>query len=342
MSETGSSLDTLFATSGGFIEADYLGFLAQRVPKDIAAQLFDDGQPDIGMQSETVDVADLARPQTVDVADLVRPLSARAFPTEKLLEAALLLDEIAIGYEIGLDDGSKDDPYKVIYAASLLLYCRTYAAWVSEGMAYMRALRVVATVSLKLDFESRLQVSRFLGSLVPMLPSGSAEEDQEDAPLSSLLLTPSFEDAPLSSLLLTLSVIVGSVVSDLSIFAERTMKSERIEQAWSGRFDEQAWSRTEEENELLQSEEWTQAWQEQFAPLREILRDDPVLLQKLSEPWNTSREEAEEVWKAVYQRIAAMKQMLLEMYGAAGKVRQGADRFLLAVAEGANHGSEEA
>lgn len=264
MNETGDSRNMLFSMSSGFVEADYLGFLAQRVPKDITDQLYGDGQPDIGMLA-----------QTVDVTDLVRPLSSKAFPAEKLADIAGLLGYIVIGHEIGVDENqSEDDPYKMIYAASLYLYCFIRGGGVPVASGYLSAIRIIAAVSSKLDLESRLQVCRFLASLVPMLPSGSTDED-----------------APLSSLLLTLSIIVGGIVSDLSVFAEHTMKSEHIEQAWS------------------ESQEWI------------------------------ASQETAEAWKSIYNRISAIKQLLLEMYGASGMVRQGADRFLLAIAEGTNYGS---
>jgi len=245
--------NVLFPINVGSVAADYLAFLAERVPQDVAEQLYRDGQPDIGMPA-----------QTVDVTDLVRPLSSGTFPAEKLAHITGLLGYIVTSHEIGFDENrSGDDPYKMIYAASLYLYCFISGGGVPTASGYLAAIRIMATVSLKLDLQSRLQVCRFLASLVPMLPSGSTDER-----------------APLSSLLLTLSVIVGSIVSDLGMFAEHTMKNEHIGQEWR------------------------------------------------------KEQEAEEAGEPACHRIVVLKQLLLEMFGASGKVRESADRFLLAIAEG--------
>lgn len=206
MNKTGDSCGLLFSMSSGFAVADYLGFLAQNVPKGIAEQLFRDGQPDIGMPS-----------QTLHADDLVRPLTDREFPSEKLPEIAGLMGYIVIGHEVRLNEKeSHDDPYKMIYAASVYLYCFLRGGGMPIASGYLSAIRVMATVSSTLDLQSRLQACRFLASLVPMIQVGSTDED-----------------APLSSLSIALSLIVGSIIRDLSCFAAHAMKTERIDQAWS-------------------------------------------------------------------------------------------------------------
>jgi len=258
MNDTASMMFPIDADS---VAADYLTFLVERVPKDLADQLDRDGQPDIGMPSETT-----------DAADLVRPLSVGAFPTDKLRDVAAILGGIVIKYVIKqeirlgrigltgeLDD---DDPYKMIYAASLYLYCFIRGGGLPPASGYLDAIRIVATIPLKLDVHSRLQIARFLASLVPMLPSDATDEP-----------------APLSTLLLALSLVLGSVLSDLGVFAEQTIKSEHLLDAW------------------------------------------------------TKEQAAEAASGLSYNRIAFLKDLLSDMHGLSGKVRQSADRFLVATGE---------
>ncbi|MHC4179637.1 MAG: hypothetical protein ACYSWU_19165 [Planctomycetota bacterium] len=197
---------SLFPTAASPIAADYLAFLAKRVPENLAEHLYSAGEPDISMPS-----------QRVHIEDLMRPLSSKVFPCEKLDDIASLLGFIVIGHATSFEEnGDAEDPYTMLYAASLYVYCFLSAGGVPEHSGYVTSMRIMAAVPLRLDLESRLQVCRFLGSLVPMIPT----DDSTDEP------------APLSTLLLALSVIVGSVVSDLSVFTEQAMRSEHIEQEW--------------------------------------------------------------------------------------------------------------
>lgn len=219
LSGTGESVvndlvNTLFATGADSVAADYLAFLAKRVPKDLAQQLDLDGQPDISMPSSKI-----------SAEDLVEPLSTGAFPTTKLWEMVNILGYILIGYsneegekEAGIrppSQGKETDPFKMVYAASLYLYCfiRNEAGPGATGYSYV--LRVLATGSSRLDVQSRLQVARFLFSLVPMLPPNASDDP-----------------APLSGFLLTISLVVASVFHDLAVYAEQAMQAENFAQEW--------------------------------------------------------------------------------------------------------------
>ena len=241
--------DGLFPVHAGFAAADYLSFLAKRVPKDLANQLDLDGQPDIGMPSETV-----------TAADLVKPLSSGVFPTDNLSAMTSLLGYILIGYGFELAENPSDvDPYKVIYAGSLYLHCFVSGGGAPPASGYPGGIHVLVTASLKLDVPSRLQVCRFLGSLVPMLPPGSTDEP-----------------APLSGLLLGLSLIIGSILGDVSVFTERVIKSEFLE--------------TDEE------------YMREYA----------------------------------FEEFAVLKKLLVDVFGVSGKLREGADRFMVAMEDRGN------
>lgn len=236
--------DGLFPVHAAVAAADYLAFLAKRVPKDLAIQLDDDGQPDIGMPH-----------QTVNVADLVKPLSSGVFPSDNLSHMTDLLGYILIGYGVGpAADPSSVDPYKMIYAGSLYLHCFVNGGGSPPASGYVGGIHVLVTASLKLDVPSRLQVCRFFASLVPMLPVGSTDEP-----------------AALSGLLLGLSLIIGSILGDVSVFAERVMKSE-------------------------------------------FLGTD-----------------AEENREYAFEELAVLKNLLVDVFGGSGKVRRGADRFMVAI-----------
>ena len=240
----------LFPMDASSVAADYLAFLAERVPNNLAEQLHQDAEPDISMPS-----------QTIDVAYLVRPLSSGRFPSDNLLHATGLLGYVLIGHGITLGEHPVNiDPYKVIYAASLYLHCFVSGGGAPCASGYPNGLHVLVIVCLTLDLQTRLQVCRFLASLVPMLPCGSTDEP-----------------AALSILLLALSLIVGSILGDLSVLTKRAMHSE-------------------------------------------FLGDS---------------EEARAMREYAFGEIAVFKSLLSEMYGAAGKVRQGADRLIQTITEAA-------
>lgn len=202
--------NTLFPAAGSFVEADYLAFLAQRVPKDIETQLNSDGQPDLGWS------------KSISIDDLMHPLSSHSLPSRELQETASILSYIIHCYMHALkEQPARHDPYKLIYAISLYLHCFVRGQGPEAG-AYTAALAILADVSARLDLETRLQVCRFLGSLVPTIYA-------EATTVSALLNEPT----PASSIVLALSIIASSVVSDLSVTTENTMKSESVGSAWA-------------------------------------------------------------------------------------------------------------
>lgn len=240
----------LFPDDVHFVAANYLTFLRDHLPEDLAERLYNDGLPDIAMPH-----------QTVSVADLVRPLSSREFPADGLSCVADLTGYMVVCYEMRLGkESGADDLYKMAYVASLYLYSFIEGGGAPPASGYLAALRLMATASLKLDIQGRLQVCHFLGYLVPMLPRGSTDEP-----------------APLSGLLLTMSIVLASIVSDLGVVTKDTMENEQL------------------------SEEWNQ------------------------------EEESEESSPPAGRRVVVLRQLVREMYGEGGRVRQAADRFLLAV-----------
>lgn len=239
--------ELLFPAHGGFATKDYLAFLAQRVPKNLADQLDHDGQPDIGMPC-----------QTITVRDLVEPLSSGVFPTDNLDDFTNLLGYVLICQQIDLDEKNpaEGDLYKMIYSGSLYLHCFVGGGGLPPASGYPGGINVLVTASLRLDVFSRLQVCRFLASLVPVLPVGSTDEP-----------------AALSCLLLGLSLIIGSILGDVGVFTEHVMKSEFL------------------------------------APEAEF------------------REFA-------FEEIVHIKKLLVDVFGASGRVRHAADRFMAAVPGG--------
>jgi hypothetical protein len=197
---------SLFPRDATSIAADYLAFLAERVPGDLADQLYRDGGTEFTLPSKPM-----------DVAELVRPLLSQAFPCENLCEIANILGFIVTIHRIGIDkNADAEDPYKVLYAASLYLYCFLGNDGVPEHSGYAVSIRMMTVAALRLDLQGRLQVCRFLASLVPMFP-----------PIDS-----TDEPAPLSCLLVAISVVLGSIVCEASVFAEQAMQAECVEQNW--------------------------------------------------------------------------------------------------------------
>lgn len=200
----------LFAIPGSFKEKDYLTFLSQRVPPDLTIQLISDGGIDLALSKDCG--------TDIDVSDLVIPLLNLSFrakrPTVNILSIASILNHIMIGYGINLrEDPKSENPYKVIYIASFNLYGHLNISSCQCG--YLNALDLLMIACDKLDFESRLQVCRFLGSLIP-----------------SLGLEKKHEPAPISATIIAISIILSNVINDLSLLAEHTMPKEQIGKAW--------------------------------------------------------------------------------------------------------------
>jgi len=195
----------LFPTTEMFREADYLSFLAERMPKGMADQLSRDSEPDLSLN------------KVIDIVNLVRPLSSHAFPSEKLYDIADVLSFTLMCYHcrLGENNSDKPEPYTLIYAASLYLHCFIHGHGRPQDGPFTPALSMLANTCLRLDLQTRLQVSRFLGSLVPAM---RIEDISEYAPLSSVLVL--------------VCLILGNVIEQLAVLVGDTIKSENIGQAW--------------------------------------------------------------------------------------------------------------
>jgi hypothetical protein len=198
----------LFPPSAEFSETDYLAFLSQRVPRELDKQLTHDAHPDLMMD------------EYVEVADLVRPLLRRSFPSDcashsiAIFRLAGILEYTLSGYTIALsEDRNHDDPYKQIYIASFYLHCCLNGA--ITGRECVGALLVLVKAAKQLDLDGQFQVSRFIGSLVPIAPRANVSGP-----------------APLSSILIALSVITAGIISSLSMLVEHAMREEDFAQDW--------------------------------------------------------------------------------------------------------------
>jgi hypothetical protein len=198
----------LFPEAGGFSEADYLAFLSQRVPECVDEQLTRDAHPDLMLDD------------FVSVSDLMRPLSSRSFLADRVPRSTAafrlvgILEYTLVGYELKIErNANRDDPYKHIYVASF--YLRSCMQGDVSSDVYVAALLVLVEAAAQIDIEGRLQVSRFIGSLIPVLPHARVADP-----------------APLSTALIALSLVTVSMVSDISSITEIAMREEGFAQAW--------------------------------------------------------------------------------------------------------------
>ena len=199
----------LSSNPGGFTETDYLAFLARRVPQDLGEQLTRDAHPELMLD------------EYVETVDLMRPLSSHSFPADcdsrvvAVFRLAGILEYTLSRYILDIEKGAHHaDPYKQVYIASFYLYCCLRGA--IRGREYVGALLVLVKAAGQVELEGQLQVSRFLGSLIPLIPGADVADP-----------------APLSSILIALSLIGATIVSDLSVRAERAMCEEGFVQAWT-------------------------------------------------------------------------------------------------------------
>jgi hypothetical protein len=133
-------------TATGFSERDYLRFLASKASSKWLDELTHEGGVDL----------DLNRSLAAD--DLLKPLKTFAFPTEQIQDIDSLLVSYVIGYS--LEEDKTADIFKVIYVASLYLYCHAMTPETTGITGLGCAL--IAQYVIQLPLEERLQVARFL------------------------------------------------------------------------------------------------------------------------------------------------------------------------------------
>lgn len=204
--------DSLRQTPNGFCEADFLAYLSQRVPTDIAEQLRRDAHPD------------LKADEFVDLTDLTRPLSEHCFLSEARccrevrVHLTFILEYTLTGYTIHILDGDdQGSPYKWIYVAVFHLYCSMREA--VRSREYVSALLVIERAASQIDLEGQLHVSRFLAWLIRVIPKGSVADP-----------------TPVSSAVLALSLVLANCMNNLLGLAEQSVAEERFAQSWEKEF----------------------------------------------------------------------------------------------------------
>ncbi len=201
-------MDSLFSSQADDIANDYLGFLAERVPFNLREQLEIDSQPDLGLSS------------SLGIDALIEPLAVRQFSRSQHRKIADLTGYVTLSYLNSISD-TQEDPYKVIYIASLYLYNYVHGNG-PEASGYSSVLGVLVEVSSRVDLESRLQICRFLSALVPSISA-----------TIKLYGNLADEDAPLSSVQIAIAIIAGHILSDIADNARRAIKSEGLVKHWA-------------------------------------------------------------------------------------------------------------
>lgn len=130
----------------GFSEREYLHFLASKASSEWLDELSNDGGVDLDLN------------RILDADDLLKPLKTFVFPTEHIQDLDALLVSFVIGYSSEEDEVA--DVFKVIYIASLYLYCHAMTPE-TTGIAGL-ACALIAQRVIQLPLEERLQVARFL------------------------------------------------------------------------------------------------------------------------------------------------------------------------------------
>jgi hypothetical protein len=130
----------------GFSERDYLRFFASKASSEWLDELTNDGGVDLNLN------------RILDADDLLKPLNTFAFPTEQIQDLDSLLVSFVIGYS--LEENEATDVFKVVYIASLYLYCHAMTPD-TTGITGL-ACALIAQHVIQLPLEERLQVARFL------------------------------------------------------------------------------------------------------------------------------------------------------------------------------------
>jgi hypothetical protein len=131
---------------GRFSERDYLRFLAGKASSGWSAELTADGGVDLDLSP------------IFNAEDLLEPLKTLAFPVEEIQDLDSLLVSFVISYS--LEEAEAINAFKVIYIASLYLYCHAITPEVT-GIASL-ACALIAKHSVKLSAKEKLQIVEFL------------------------------------------------------------------------------------------------------------------------------------------------------------------------------------
>ncbi|MFN3706614.1 MAG: hypothetical protein ACK4WM_11555 [Thermoflexales bacterium] len=157
---------------GDFSEREYLRWLAGKSSPEWRHELTIDGGVELDLHTE------------IEVSHLLDPLVELRFPTNRLEEIDGILESVLIGYSIGLEEGEAIGDGKLIYVASLYLYCHVMTSK-SVGVTSL-ACALLAQQVMRLSPSERLYVFRFLLWLFGKEQAKS--EYRLDFPRSSLLL----------------------------------------------------------------------------------------------------------------------------------------------------------
>jgi len=197
---------SVFACNYEEVTRSYLQFLQKQLPHDIAQQLHADVEPEITLMRGKV------TPE-----DLVSPLLTSRFPEENLYHLADLL-AFAVACDAPVLRERADLPderlYKSIYVASFYLHCVVIGDCDAPHCYYLGLANLIA-VCKHLNVETRLQVVRFLASLVPFFPREGIDPE-----------------TPETGLLVSCATILGGILVAVARSAEAAMREEDFEAAW--------------------------------------------------------------------------------------------------------------
>lgn len=200
-------MNNIFQSSVHNVAKSYMAFLRARVPADIEQQMY--YYAELYMPYEEFGIS---------LEDVMRPLKSGTLPGDKHFWLASALGDGVTRLNLGLNMGDEKHPYLVIYLCSLYLYCYLAAGKSPEASGYKTSLWLLITVCATSDIETRLQVSRFLSALVPMVPSHSYDVECHR-----------------SSLLVSLILILSATLVDAADVCHRTMIEENVVANWDYR-----------------------------------------------------------------------------------------------------------
>jgi hypothetical protein len=166
------STSQLLSAASDFSEREYLRWLVGKSSPEWRHELTIDGGVELGLHTE------------IEVSHLLEPLVELRFPTDRLEDIDGILESVLIGYSIGLEEGEVVCDGKLIYVASLYLYCHVMTSK-NIGVTSL-ACALLAQQVMRLSSSERLLVLRLLLWLFGKEQAKS--EYRLDFPRSSLLL----------------------------------------------------------------------------------------------------------------------------------------------------------